>query len=623
MEFSEAINLVKDAITEIEGKDYDGIIVKILGATNTLDSDKSSHQTHIAITGEQIDIFPFLNASGYFEPNYDSKDDSLKSFFLLQIPVRLYRKNVENLYSSDSQSDLFKLSDTQYLDTKISVQGSRRKGQSDQVQFSLPNYDSKEVKGFRKLLKTGDTIVLLKYENEFKYDLFGFKQGSEEAKTLECLRNKFFKNRDAVTKVFPQQFVYINEDPNTTPENLSEDYLVDRLKNMYRSARDGFKACSIHSFGIVFANYIKNNKITVANLVKKADLNDSYKTELQTGIKLRESFENSLFGITLYENDSHENTESQENKDLTHSVLRVTGGKNILLYGVPGSGKSYYIKQNYCNDQTLIERVVFHPEYTYSDFVGQILPQVEEDNLKYVFTPGPFTTILKKAYSNPAQNFYLIIEELNRGNAPAIFGEVFQLLDRDDNGESEYSISNFDIAREIFNDKEHKIRIPSNLWIIATMNTSDQNVFTLDTAFQRRWEMKHIMNNISSSDLAKKKIAESEISWESFATTVNDLIIKDNDGASSSEDKRLGAYFVSASELKNKELFTEKVFKYLWDDVFKLNRETFFKESFNSFDEVLNHIDSEKCPIKAVVRDEIYSSMIGLEESNNKTSSDN
>lgn len=81
MEFSEAINLVKDAITEIEGKDYDGIIVKILGATNTLDSDKSSHQTHIAITGEQIDIFPFLNASGYFEPNYDSKDDSLKSFF--------------------------------------------------------------------------------------------------------------------------------------------------------------------------------------------------------------------------------------------------------------------------------------------------------------------------------------------------------------------------------------------------------------------------------------------------------------------------------------------------------------------------------------------------------------
>ena len=144
-----------------------------------------------------------------------------------------------------------------------------------------------------------------------------------------------------------------------------------------------------------------------------------------------------------------------------------------------------------------MERVVFHPDYTYSDFVGQILPRVEKDKdgndkLKYVFTPGPFTKLLKNAQNDPGNYYYLVIEELNRGNAPAIFGEVFQLLDRKDEedfsieevGESEYGISNYEVAKEVYGDEKHQVRIPSNMFILATMNTADQNVFTLDTAFQ-------------------------------------------------------------------------------------------------------------------------------------------
>lgn len=167
--------------------------------------------------------------------------------------------------------------------------------------------------------------------------------------------------------------------------------------------------------------------------------------------------------------------------------------------------------------------MVFHPDYTYSDFIGQILPCVEENGqVTYKFTPGPFTNILKDAFNNPTEEYVLVIEEINRGNAPAIFGEVFQLLDRkveisdinDDGlpiGTSEYGITNANMARIIYDDPTHKVRIPSNLSIIGTMNTSDQNVFTLDTAFQRRWNMRLIENNFDEVDdsFAKATILDS------------------------------------------------------------------------------------------------------------------
>ena len=110
---------------------------------------------------------------------------------------------------------------------------------------------------------------------------------------------------------------------------------------------------------------------------------------------------------------------------------RLKGGNNTLLYGVPGSGKSWTIEHEYCPIGSVVERLVFHPDYTNADFIGQILPVVDEDKqVTYEFTAGPFTTIIRDAYFSPKVEHILIIEEVNRGNAPAIFGEVFQLLDR-------------------------------------------------------------------------------------------------------------------------------------------------------------------------------------------------
>ncbi len=265
------------------------------------------------------------------------------------------------------------------------------------------------------------------------------------------------------------------------------------------------------------------------------------------------------------------------------------------------------------------------------------MPDVAENGqISYRFMPGPFTTILCDAYHNPTTEYILVIEEINRGNAPAIFGEVFQLLDRkfeiaekDDNGfpigTSEYGITNANIAKVVYDDPTHKVRVPSNLSIIGTMNTSDQNVFTLDTAFQRRWNMRLIENSFADvkGPLKTAEILDTGITWRVFCTEINKIIAGNNARMTSSEDKRLGTYFVHLSDLiyddrakekykneyallKDKEdndslseteelrlaeiraairqnrKFPEKVIKYLWDDAFKFNREAIFDTTRHS-----------------------------------------
>ena len=323
---------------------------------------------------------------------------------------------------------------------------------------------------------------------------------------------------------------------------------------------------------------------------------------------------------------------------------RIPGGSNVLLYGVPGAGKSWTIEHEYCEDESLMERLVFHPDYTYSDFVGQILPNVSDGMVSYEFTPGPFTSIVKKAYANPDKEYFLIIEEINRGNAPAIFGEVFQLLDRDLKGTSEYGITNVDVATIVYNNPNHKVRIPSNMSIIGTMNTSDQNVFTLDTAFQRRWNMRMIENTFEGHEYATATILDTDVTWQRFCEVINNEIVTKNIRMTSSEDKRLGIYFVRATDLEyhveadNSDLsdkerikarllnyrFAEKVLKYLWDDAFKFSREDIFKNTiYKSLEEVVNHFNS-RSSAKAlgndrfdVFKEEVIDAFLAQDISNN------
>ena len=309
--------------------------------------------------------------------------------------------------------------------------------------------------------------------------------------------------------------------------------------------------------------------------------------------------------------------------------------ENVLFYGVPGCGKSYSVEQRYesqvTNNQCKV-RVVFHPDYTYSDFVGQLMPVLKEvpnaqgekeEKLQYDFVPGPFTRILDVAYANHKEKCLLIIEELNRGNAPAIFGEIFQLLDRYDNGESKYGIYNADIAKYAYGGLPENqgiainviantpIKLPPNLTIVATMNTSDQNVFTMDTAFQRRWQMEHIPNKFDFKTAhVNKHLPNSKISWGAFAQTVNKKMHTVNSGFGSTDDKSLGVYFATDNDLDNAKRFAEKVLKYLWDAAFKLGRQVLFSNCSEGLSSVIEaYEEAAGDPLEAVLLPEIYKEM--------------
>jgi hypothetical protein len=296
----------------------------------------------------------------------------------------------------------------------------------------------------------------------------------------------------------------------------------------------------------------------------------------------------------------------------------IQGGENKLFYGVPGSGKSYAIKKIVDQAKGTVERVVFHPDYTFSDFIGQIMPTYVNGQIGYRFIPGVFTSILKAANEDTLTMHYLIIEEINRGNASAIFGEVFQLLDRDEKGRSEYGITNFDISKELYGIENRKIFIPSNLTILATMNTSDQNIFTIDTAFQRRWNMCMVDNVIDEDKYSPDyRIKGSSISWGAFASIVNEMVAEENQDILSTEDKRLGAYFIKTSEL-DAEKFSEKVIKYLWDDAFKMSKEKLFRREFRALDEVVrtyNNAQNDK--IAAILNASVYEKMLEITKNYN------
>lgn len=388
---------------------------------------------------------------------------------------------------------------------------------------------------------------------------------------------------------------------------------------------------------------------------------------LSTGLKWYEKFLNEM----LQDVSSGDSGEQNEKEEIDLEAIRLSSGENVLLYGVPGSGKSWTIEHEYCKPGSVVERLVFHPDYTYSDFIGQILPAVAEDGqVSYKFTPGPFTNILRESYHNPGTEYILIIEEINRGNAPAIFGEVFQLLDRkveirdiDDDGfpvgTSEYGITNMNIAEEMYGKdrKTEKIRIPSNLSIIGTMNTSDQNVFTLDTAFQRRWDMRLIENDFANVDssLADAEILDTTVTWRNFCVEINRIVVGNSARMTSAEDKRLGAYFVHLRDLKFNEAmgdlkeydalrkkeskgtltpeektqiavirdamrqnrkFPEKVIKYLWDDAFKFNREVIFEVTeYQSLEQVIRAFMYAKGLDRfKVFKDNVQSAFTGAEE---------
>lgn len=282
--------------------------------------------------------------------------------------------------------------------------------------------------------------------------------------------------------------------------------------------------------------------------------------------------------------DNGEYDESQELEDVVSKPFQQ------IFYGAPGTGKSNTIKRTVDDQGKICFRTTFHPDSDYSTFVGCYKPTMKrstitkdgvttrEEKIVYRFEPQAFTNAYVQAW-NSKEEVYLVIEEINRGNCAQIFGDLFQLLDRK-NGESEYPINadtaladylqgaladsnRDDIPVEVKSGM--KLKLPSNLYIWATMNTSDQSLFPIDSAFKRRWDWTYIP--IKQHDEGYRiKIDTVTYDWWGFLEKINQVI----GDTTSSEDKKLGYFFVKA---EGKEIgadkFVSKVLFYLWNDVFK------------------------------------------------------
>ena len=268
----------------------------------------------------------------------------------------------------------------------------------------------------------------------------------------------------------------------------------------------------------------------------------------------------------------------------------ISGPTQQIFYGAPGTGKSHKIKSEVDEKNKICYRTTFHPDSDYSTFVGAYKPSMKptgtilasgekEEIIKYTFVPQAFTKAYVHAW-NTKDEVYLVIEEINRGNCAQIFGDLFQLLDRK-NGFSEYPIdtdsdledhikekletsTRDDIPEQVRAGK--KLMLPSNLYIWATMNTSDQSLFPIDSAFKRRWDW--VYTPIKQHDEEYKIVLgdDAEYDWWGFLEKINQVI----DDATSSEDKKLGYFFVKAQDkVISAEKFVGKVLFYLWNDVFK------------------------------------------------------
>ena len=761
----------------INPDDYDGLIVKRLESSNTLDKGRTTKQSHIAITGAQMDMFPYVRADGYFEVDYDKEDTELKKYFVAQIPVYLHKENVSYL---DSEADI--ISENEQL-VHVSIVRSRRKDAADQIQMSMTYMDTPEYVEYRRIVHAGSYMILLKKKSKLIYDLYSVKSEDSVVNNLSLDKlNNCFEKLSTNTVVRLDELFEVNyeaENPEERNKRLfrywlkmqvkpegdsdagnpySEDSIDQCVSNISNTPSPSVEGKSLFvttdvgeiEFTIEVLDNSEKKNNTQRSAVRKYlqyvqmldnDYEDIFNHELfgmhikekndalsedhphvcigwsemgdisqiDSKEKLSELYEehyeknsrgrgqdvgqiwrflrdmkvgdyviyaeNSVFHIGRVESDYYYDeteTEDQDSdyksnrkvkwlkKNISRSVLstnlhnslktamsiwtlndyksavldllRGTYAKdgdiemaseyiepvyntklttkyerNRIVFGAPGTGKSFGLKIN-CEDlmngtEGTYERVTFHPDYTYSQFVGTYKPVMDADgtSIRYDFVPGPFMRVyveaIKSGRTDTPQPHLLLIEEINRAKVAAVFGDVFQLLDRDDDGVSEYEIqASEDIRRYLAKelggvpDNYKKIRIPNNMFIWATMNSADQGVFPMDTAFKRRWNFEYLGINESEEEIIGigKIVLPGEteaVEWNTVRRVINDRMASEY---RINEDKLMGPFFLSKKVIasdengmiidpdKFMEAFKSKVIMYLYEDAVKQRKHDFF-----------------------------------------------
>lgn len=334
------------------------------------------------------------------------------------------------------------------------------------------------------------------------------------------------------------------------------------------------------------------------------------------------SYLNKYRNFLIYLNESDKNMKEKNQNKIVSSSRDKADLRNLIYFGAPGTGKSYTLNEDKKellgeDEDDNYERVTFHPDYSYAHFVGTYKPVPKDDGITYSYVPGPFMRTyvkavneLNEARKNSAEPkpILLVIEEINRANVAAVFGDIFQLLDRDETGKSVYPIHASEDIKEYLesnldaNSEENcsTLCIPANMYIWATMNSADQGVFPMDTAFKRRWDF--IYRGINEGD--NKEVFKSTITlgkeqhtivWNDLRKAINKKLLEFN----VNEDKLMGPYFIqpNISQEEFIKVFKNKVIMYLFDDAAKLRRGDLFSgckdDAWKQYSEICREFDQK------------------------------
>ena len=388
-------------------------------------------------------------------------------------------------------------------------------------------------------------------------------------------------------------------------EDLDDEQVINKLASLLKQRRnqEGVDATTqLHLFSIQYANILESRNFSTneyKQILKIAEIPESLYVEIRKCVRIYKTT------IETYQQSN------KQRKIKKYSPLNYTPCKdkiksyNRIIFGAPGTGKSFQLKDesqpiNEPSPFENIERVTFHPDYSYGQFVGSYKP-VSDDNgkINYEYVPGPFMRTLVAALESgkngeSAKKYLLIVEEINRAKVAAVFGDMFQLLDRTDAGDSVYEIQASEdvrryLARELGGTKDNyaSIKLPNNMYIWATMNSADQGVFPMDTAFKRRWEFTYLGIN-ENEDEVKKTIktlpvlhnGNEGIEWNILRRSINTMLLKE---CKVNEDKLLGPFFIFGDVFKNPSdknaffnAFNSKVLMYLFEDAGKMHQKKLF-----------------------------------------------
>ena len=447
-------------------------------------------------------------------------------------------------------------------------------------------------------------------EKYFKFDI-----------EVDCVFEKPFKREDFLAYRDAYDAPYIGPELSRDPSQALSTLEMVKAVAVIRAVLDEFPEL-LEQFNEIFSKEFMDRVLGAVTVM------------IPTAVRFGESKEEAV--NTIHEEMDMENEPSEEeemerrpyvepnyytgcsriNKDTKKEYAH-----NRIVFGAPGTGKSFILDKeqfDLISDGGECERVTFHPDYSYAHFVGTYKPVPTKNGISYEYVPGPFMRTYVRAIENGRSEnkedikpYLLLVEEINRANVAAVFGEVFQLLDRDDRNASQYPVKPSEdikafLAKELggYPDDYTELKIPDNMYIWSTMNSADQGVFPMDTAFKRRWNFEYIGINNNDSEIedyylvCTQSIPAYKVKWNELRKAINDTLSSRD--YKINEDKLMGPFFVSKTVLKDTDAFCDvfksKVIMYLFEDAAKQRRGLLFdgcnEETKTKYSSICEDFDS-------------------------------